>query len=210
MYPDCQILKENVGNPDALFKIIIIGDAGVGKSCILYRATQGTFKENYDVTIGAEYSTFLVKIKGKVVKLQLWDTAGQEGFRSMTRVFYKGSHAVILVYDITKEKSFSKLSGWLEEVKENAPSNVKICLVGNQKDREKYREVSTKDADDFMRKYDLLTLMETSAKTGEGIVGLFVFMAKILFLESQENETAQLEKGYMLENAKEGKRENCC
>jgi len=209
-YQDCKIIKEDVKNPDAMYKAIIIGDAGVGKSCILYRASKGTFTEDYDVTIGAEYSTLFVKVKEKVVKLQIWDTAGQEGFRSMTRVFYKGSNAVILVYDVTKKESFYKLNEWLVEVKENAPNNVKICLVGNQVDKAKLREVPTKEGQDFCTKNELLTFMETSAKSGHGIEELFKFIAKILFLENDKSEASELEKGLILEQAKQSKKSECC
>lgn len=182
----CEVIKDDNTVPDLLFKAIIIGDAGVGKSCILHRAVTNEFKDEYEVTIGAEFSSLIVKIQGKTVKLQVWDTAGQENFRSMIRVFYKGSHAAFLVYDLTKRESFEKLTDWVSDVKENALPEVKIMLVGNRKDEEKNREVQEITAKEFMQKCQLVGFKETSAKTGEGVLDMFVEIAKMLYLDSEK------------------------
>lgn len=208
---DCQIVKEETPHPDFCYKVIIIGDTGVGKSCILYRATTGEFKDQYEVTIGAEYNTIVVRIRGKTVKLQVWDTAGQEGFRSVTRVFYKGAHCAILVYDLTRKDTFLKLGDWLEEVRQNAVADVKMCLVGNQKDKAKERQVETSEGNEFVAKNGLMSFLETSAKTGEGILTQFMLIAKVMFLEHADDETAKLERGYILERMKSvSKKKGCC
>jgi len=183
----CEVLKDESLVPDMLFKAILIGDAGVGKSCILHRAVNNEFKSEYEVTIGAEFSSLIIKIKGKTVKLQIWDTAGQENFRSMIRVFYKGSHAAFLIYDLTKKESFEKLGDWIDDVKENALPEAKIMLVGNQKDNEECRRISVAAAKDFATKFNLIGFKETSAKTGEGVINMFIEMAKILYLEAERN-----------------------
>eukprot|EP00829_Urostomides_striatus_P019725 TRINITY_DN7812_c0_g1_i1.p1 TRINITY_DN7812_c0_g1~~TRINITY_DN7812_c0_g1_i1.p1 ORF type:complete len:209 (-),score=74.51 TRINITY_DN7812_c0_g1_i1:23-649(-) len=180
---ECELLKEDVELPDYTFKAILIGDAGVGKSCILYRAVKNEFKETYEVTIGAEFCSLILRINGKTLKLQTWDTAGQENFRSMIRVFYKGTHAAFLVYDITNKETFDKLDDWLEDVKENALPEVKLVLVGNQKDNESKREVTTEAAKQWAEKNQFTFCKETSAKTGEGIHEMFIEIAKMLFLD---------------------------
>ena len=105
---------------DDAFKLIIIGDAGVGKSCLLSRVMDNTFKEDHQVTIGVEFGTFIIKVENKIVKVQIWDTAGQESFRSVTRVFYRGANIVFLCYDITRRLTFDHLTTWLQEIKEAA------------------------------------------------------------------------------------------
>mmetsp|Transcript_13977 Transcript_13977/g.18960 ORF Transcript_13977/g.18960 Transcript_13977/m.18960 type:complete len:143 (-) Transcript_13977:465-893(-) len=102
---------------DTLFKIIIIGDTGIGKSCILKRLVNDEFKEEHDVTVGVEFGSYLIKIEDHLLKLQIWDTAGQESFRSITKIFYRGAHAVILGYSLLNQDTFINLGDWLKEVK---------------------------------------------------------------------------------------------
>ena len=181
----CELIIDDTIVPDILFKGILIGEAGVGKSCILHRIVTNEFKEDYDVTIGAEFSSIIAKIQGKSIKLQVWDTAGQENFRSMIRVFYKGSHCAFLVYDITKRETFDNLRQWISEIRENALPEVKIMLLGNRKDEEDKRQVSEAEAKDMCDKFQLTGYYETSAKTGEAIVNVFSDMAKLLYLNSE-------------------------
>ena len=98
---------------DHLYKLIIIGDTGVGKSCLLNRIMDDNFKNDHQVTIGVEFGCFTLKIDEKVIKLQIWDTAGQESFRSITRIFYRGAHCVFLVYDMTRADTFNNVVEWL-------------------------------------------------------------------------------------------------
>ena len=99
-----------------LFKLIIIGDTGVGKSCLMKRVMDNEFKQEHQVTIGVEFGSFGLKINNQVIKLQIWDTAGQESFRSVTRIFYRGAHCVFLTYDITRDETFANLVDWLKEI----------------------------------------------------------------------------------------------
>ena len=101
---------------DHLFKLIIIGDTGVGKSCLMKRVMDNEFKQEHQVTIGVEFGSFGLKINNQVIKLQIWDTAGQESFRSVTRIFYRGAHCVFLTYDITRDETFANLVDWLKEI----------------------------------------------------------------------------------------------
>jgi Ras-related protein Rab-2A len=102
---------------DALFKIIIIGDSGIGKSCVLKRLMEDDFKDDHDITVGVEFGSNLIKVEDKILKLQVWDTAGQESFRSITKIFYRGAHVVMLSYSIINGMSFENLTDWLREVR---------------------------------------------------------------------------------------------
>ena len=102
---------------DALFKIIIIGDSGIGKSCVLKRLIDDDFNDDHDVTVGVEFGSYLIKVQDKTLKMQVWDTAGQECFRSITKIFYRGAHVVILAYSLISGLSFENLTDWLKEVR---------------------------------------------------------------------------------------------
>jgi len=124
-----------------LFKYIIIGDTGVGKSCLLLQFTDKRFQPVHDLTIGVEFGARMITIDGKQIKLQIWDTAGQESFRSITRSYYRGAAGALLVYDITRRDTFSHLTTWLEDARQHSSSNMVIMLIGNKSDLEARREV---------------------------------------------------------------------
>ncbi|KAG0837196.1 hypothetical protein G6F16_003945 [Rhizopus arrhizus] len=137
---------------DYLFKIIIIGDSGVGKSNLLLRYTSNEFLQDSRSTIGVEFATKTIKIGNCTIKAQLWDTSGQERYKAITSAFYRGAVGAILVYDITRKSSFDHISQWLEELREYTEDNIPLVLVGNKVDlSDKSRAVSTEEA----RKYAL-------------------------------------------------------
>merc|ERR1712224_729782 len=117
-----------------LFKYIIIGDTGVGKSCLLLQFTDKRFRQDHDLTIGVEFGARFMTIENKPIKLQIWDTAGQEAFRSITRTYYRGATGALLVYDISRRDSFNHVSRWLNEAREYANPNMVIMLIGNKCD----------------------------------------------------------------------------
>lgn len=116
---------------DYLFKMIIIGNSGVGKSCLMQRVTTNEFSEDHEVTVGVEFGSLLVKMEETILKLQIWDTAGQESFQSITKIFYRGAHGVLLTYSVASQASFSNLQHWLTEVRAQSESDAVIVLVGN-------------------------------------------------------------------------------
>ncbi|TXT12804.1 hypothetical protein VHUM_01205 [Vanrija humicola] len=162
---------------DYLFKFIVIGEAGTGKSCLLYQCIHESFKENSPHTIGVEFSSRTIRIGDRSVKLQLWDTAGQERFRSVTRSYYRGAAGAILVYDITSRASFTNLSRWLADCKALASPHLAIVLVGNKLDREDDREVETAEGERFAQDNGLL-FVETSSLTGENAAMPFLLAAR--------------------------------
>lgn len=156
--------------PDALYKMLIIGDSGVGKSCFLLQFTEGDFKEDHNVTIGVEYGAKTVKALNKQIKLQIWDTAGQESFRAITRSFYRNAHGVILMYDLTRMESYNNLEDWLREIRQNSDPDVTVYLVGNMLDlADEEREVATDLAQKFAEDHKLDGFTEASAKTAENV-----------------------------------------
>lgn len=152
---------------------------------MLLRLIENAFHENHNVTIGVEFGNFVMRINNEhIIQLQIWDTAGQESYRSITRIFYKGSHAVILVYDITSAVSYENARDWKKEIENNADQDVLVYLVGNRCDLEDQREITTEEGVALMDDLGLHHHMETSAKTGQNIVELFEMMTKHLYLEN--------------------------
>jgi len=158
-----------------LFKFIIIGDTGVGKSCLLLQFTDKRFQSVHDLTIGVEFGARLVQLKDSraPIKLQIWDTAGQESFRSITRSYYRGAAGALLVYDVTRRDTFVNVKRWLDEAKINSNSEMVITLVGNKCDLDSKRSVSTAEGEAFAKEHGLL-FIETSAKTAAEVEQAFV------------------------------------
>ena len=176
-----QILKEDPGDFDLSFKIIIIGDSFVGKSCLALKACKGLFEESYNPTIGFEFLTFFVKIDESNIKLQIWDTCGQEVYRSLISSFYHNSSLAILVYSIDKIKSFENLESWLNELKTLGNPDINIFLIGNKADLEDSREVLKEMGEKFSKSHDINFFLETSAKTGFNAENVFIKASKLLY-----------------------------
>ena len=170
---------------DYLFKMIIIGNSGVGKSCLMHRVTTNEFSEDHEVTVGVEFGSLLVKMEDTVLKLQIWDTAGQESFQSITKIFYRGAHAVLLTYSVASQLSFQNLTHWLSEVRGQSEADAVVILVGNQKDRDSEREVSKEQGEKFAKENNIDYFLETSAKTSEGVQQTFIMATKMLFKKHQ-------------------------
>jgi len=184
------------------FKYIIIGPSGVGKSCILLQFTDQKFLDNHVLTIGVEFGIRAVQIDGKDIKLQIWDTAGQESFRSITHSYYRGSHGCLLVYDITRRETFEFMRSWLSDVRSNAP-NVVVVLVGNKLDLEKDREVSYEEGAAFAEEHDLI-FIESSAKTAQNISTAFLRSAEVIYDKVKMGSVSKEESiGYSQMNKRE-------
>ncbi|KAM0001072.1 putative small GTP-binding protein [Helianthus debilis subsp. tardiflorus] len=157
---------------DYLFKIVLVGDSGVGKSNILSRFTRNEFSLESKSTIGVEFATRTLEVDGKTIKAQIWDTAGQERYRAITSAYYRGAVGALLVYDITKNSTFDNLQRWLHELREHADANIVLMLAGNKSDLNHYRAVSEQDGQSFAEKEGLLFL-ETSALESYNIENAF-------------------------------------
>eukprot|EP01118_Nematostelium_gracile_P006189 TRINITY_DN1990_c1_g2_i1.p1 TRINITY_DN1990_c1_g2~~TRINITY_DN1990_c1_g2_i1.p1 ORF type:complete len:222 (+),score=60.06 TRINITY_DN1990_c1_g2_i1:114-779(+) len=158
---------------DYIFKVVILGDSGVGKTNILTRFTSNEFSTNSKTTIGVEFATKGLYISKKYIKAQIWDTAGQEKFRAVTSVYYRGAMGALLVYDITKMSTFNNLQLWIRELYDNVDkNNITIMLVGNKSDLESIREVSSEKGKKLAEKYQM-SFMEVSALDNTNIEQAF-------------------------------------
>ena len=180
------MVSSDEGNFDYSFKYIIIGDAYVGKSNLLLRYAHGQFKDDYQLTIGVEFAAKNVKIRGKTYRIQIWDTAGQESFRSITRGYYKSSVCALVVYDISNKESFNNISTWIEDCKNQSPKTIFFVLVGNKSDLEDKRQVSTEEGQELAEKYGI-PFYETSAKTGANINEIFYNSAEEIVKKIEQN-----------------------
>ena len=181
--------EEGSNQYDLTFKIIVIGDPGVGKSCLTGRAVKDKFDEKYAPTIGFEFLTYTIQIEDKIIKLQIWDTCGQEMYRSLISNFYRNASLAMIVYSIDSRESFIHVNTWLKEVKIQSHPDVKIILIGNKSDLESNRHVSTDEAKKFQEENQLLYFSETSAKTGLNAKEAFTAAARILFKEHLNYKT---------------------
>lgn len=161
---------------DYLFKLLLIGDSGVGKSCLLLRFADDTYTESYISTIGVDFKIRTVDLDGKTIKLQIWDTAGQERFRTITSSYYRGAHGIIVVYDITDAESFNNVKQWLHEIDRYASENVNKLLVGNKSDLTTKRAVTYDQGKEFADSLGI-EFIETSAKNATNVEKAFLAMS---------------------------------
>ena len=157
---------------DYLFKVVLIGDSGVGKSNLLSRFTKNEFNLESKTTIGVEFATKSIEVGDKIIKAQIWDTAGQERYRAITSAYYRGAVAALLVYDITKKNTFENAAKWLQELKDYADDNIVVMLVGNKTDLNNLRDVKVDEAKKFADDNGL-AFIETSALDSTNVVDAF-------------------------------------
>ena len=208
-------------NFNFLLKYIIIGDSAVGKSNILLRYIHDRFSEEFHSTIGVEFGAKNLQIDDKIYRIQIWDTAGQETFRSITRAYYKNSVCACVVYDISNRTTFDNIKSWVEDCKRLSPKTVLMVLVGNKIDLEERREVSYNEGSIFAQKNGML-FFECSAKTGNNVEQIFMESTREIYKRIKEgfydleNENCIIKRGTDSDNitlSKENQNTNggfCC
>ncbi|CAN6321995.1 unnamed protein product [Urochloa humidicola] len=157
---------------DYLFKVVLIGDSGVGKSNLLSRFTRNTFSLDSKSTIGVEFATRTIQVEGKTIKAQIWDTAGQERYRAITSAYYRGAVGALLVYDVTKAATFENARRWLKELRDHADANTVVMLIGNKTDLAHLRAVAQGDAAALAER-EGLSFLETSALDATNVDAAF-------------------------------------
>ena len=192
-------------NYDLIFKIVLIGDSGVGKTNILSRYINNEFSLATQSTVGVEFGSKIIKKNGKVIKLQIWDTAGQERYKSITSAYYKGSKGAFVVYDITRKTTYDNIDKWIGELKTNGSEDVLIMLVGNKSDLEEKREVITEEVEKKAQEQKL-AFCETSALNGKNVEYAFENLINEILKKVEKekiNEAKQLSesKAITLETA---------
>ena len=181
-----KIITEESPSFDLSFKIIIVGDSGVGKSCLSIKASRNYFEDFYSPTVGFEFLTFNVKIEDQNIKLQIWDTCGQEVYRSLISSFYRSASLAIIVYSIDNEESFNNIEKWLNDIKTQSSPDVKIFLIGNKADLDDKRKITREQGEKFSNEHKISFFTETSAKTGLNVQNVFIQAAKELFIQHEE------------------------
>ncbi|XP_065054828.1 ras-related protein Rab-35-like [Rhopilema esculentum] len=197
---------------DHLFKLLIIGDSGVGKSSILLRFADNMFSGTYITTIGVDFKIRTVNVDGEKIKLQIWDTAGQERFKTITTSYYRGTHGVIVVYDVTSAQSFLSVKNWMEEIQKNCDTVSKV-LVGNKDDCPELKVVETGDAEKLAEKMNV-QLFETSAKENQNIEEVFDCITKLVLVtkkaQQQKANEDRSQGGISLDKSSKKKKKGMC
>jgi len=196
---------------DYVFKLVLIGDSGVGKSCLLLRFADDTYTESHISTIGVDFKIRTIQLEGKTIKLQIWDTAGQERFRTITSSYYRGAHGIIVVYDTTDSETFEHVKTWLHEIDRYASENVNKLLVGNKSDLTSKRQVETETAKEFAQSVNI-PFLETSAKNATNVEDAFMTMAgeikkRMASAPTNEGGRPKINVGGKTESVKTG---GCC
>ena len=176
-----EVLSEQYKDYDLSFKIIVIGNSGVGKSCLALKATKNIFEEQFMSTVGFEFFVFNLKINEKIIKLQIWDTCGQEVYRSLISNFYRSWSIAIIVYSIDNDESFNDLDNWVKQLKTHSSPDCKVFIIGNKNDLEDQRKISFEKGETFAKNNQFNLFMETSAKSGFNSKEMFIEAAKLLY-----------------------------
>ncbi|KAL6624573.1 hypothetical protein ACP70R_031894 [Stipagrostis hirtigluma subsp. patula] len=179
---------------DYLFKVVLIGDSGVGKSNLLSRFTRNDFSLDSKSTIGVEFATRTLHVEGKIIKAQIWDTAGQERYRAITSAYYRGALGAVLVYDVSKPTTFENINRWLKELRDHADSNIRIMLVGNKTDLKHLRAVATEDAQSYAEA-EGLSYIETSALEATNVEEAFQLILGDIYRAISKKPVASDEPG---------------
>lgn len=195
---------------DHLFKLLIIGDSGVGKSSLLLRFADNLFSGTYITTIGVDFKIRTIDVNGEKVKLQIWDTAGQERFRTITSTYYRGTHGVIVVYDVTSGESFVNVKRWLQEIDQNCDV-VNRILVGNKNDCPEKKVVQTEDAQKFADQIGI-QLYETSAKENINVEEVFYAITRLVLQTKKETAKDSGKDTFRVGKppGSSGKKSKCC
>ena len=212
-----ELLPDDFPQYDLSFKLIVIGDSSVGKSCLTAQAVRNNFIEFYQATVGFEFLTFNLRINTKIIKLQIWDTCGQEVYKSLISNFYRNCSLALIVYAINNRNSYEHAESWLNDLKNQSNPNVRVFLIGNKCDLEKERLVSKEEGETFKEQKKLDRFIETSAKTGENARIVMVEAAKILYKDylkakqdlSNEDDNQKGDKLEMKNNNK-NRGKKCC
>eukprot|EP01065_Artemidia_motanka_P013050 TRINITY_DN1719_c1_g1_i1.p1 TRINITY_DN1719_c1_g1~~TRINITY_DN1719_c1_g1_i1.p1 ORF type:complete len:228 (+),score=96.49 TRINITY_DN1719_c1_g1_i1:59-685(+) len=197
---------------DKLMKMIVIGDSGTGKSCLLHRFIEDKFVDDQTHTIGVEFGAKVVEMFGKRIKLQIWDTAGQERYRSVTRSYYRGAAGCLLVYDITSRESYEHVPQWLADARNLAGQDIVVMLVGNKADKgvTEARAVTHIEASQFAQQQGLM-MFETSAVTGELVPEAFLKVVRTALMREQDEPPLQQSgsRADVGRGSREGKQGGC-
>lgn len=192
-----------------IMKLLLVGDSGVGKSCLLLRFVEDKFNPSFITTIGIDFKIRTIESKGKKIKLQVWDTAGQERFRTITTAYYRGAMGIVLIYDVTDARTFENVENWFQTVTQHANDDAQIFLVGNKSDDEENRQVSREQGQQLAQKLNI-PFLEASAKTNDNVESIFYELAGIIQERHVDAEPAQGSLGIDVSLGGAGFKSSCC
>ena len=199
--------ENKTGYFDVKYKIMVLGESKVGKTSLIKRFTKDQFGGVYLTTVGMDFQDKIIEIEDKKIRLQVWDTAGQERFRNVTKSYFQSSHGLLVVYDITDKESFEKINFWIKNIKENAPENAKLILVGNKCDLANERQVSYEEGEKKASNYNI-KFFESSAKDGTNVKEFFFYLANDIY-QDEKAKGKDNKKTVQLDSKKKGKK-GCC
>lgn len=192
-------------NYDKLIKLLLLGESGVGKTSLLLRFTEDYFTSEHLTSIGIDYKIKMLEMDNKIVKLQIWDTAGEERFRTITKTYYKEAHGILLVYDLSDFNSFKSITNWIKQIEENSDPNVSKVLIGNKSDLEK-REVSNEQGRQLADEFNMI-FFETSAKDDLNVKDTFDYITKKILKDYQNS---RIKSKLTLDNPEVKSKKGCC
>ena len=199
-------MKTSPTDTDLVYKILLLGDSEVGKSCFLMRYADNVFVDNYITTIGLDYKLKYIQLdSGQVIKVQLWDTAGQDRYRTIAKNYYKGSHGILLLYDVTKSSSFENIREWIKDIREEVYEKAIIFLIGNKIDKKDQIKIKTEEGEKLAEEFNI-PFFEASAKSGENVDEIFKALYKKIsevYVDIQQEGGTKLTK-------KNKKNRKCC
>lgn len=191
-------MATNTRSYDYLFKLLLIGDSGVGKTSILFKFSEDTFSPAFISTIGIDFKIRTIEVDGRKIKLQVWDTAGQERFKTITTAYYRGAMGIMLVYDVSNLKSFENISNWIRNIEMHATQDVELMILGNKCDIADKRQI-TKEKGEQLALQHSIKFLETSAKANINIEEAFFTLARDIKLKMEKRiEDSNLNRGYQL------------
>ncbi|XP_037073638.1 ras-related protein Rab-10-like [Pollicipes pollicipes] len=194
---------------DLLFKLLLIGDSGVGKTCILFRFSDDAFNHTFISTIGIDFKIKTIELRGKKIKLQIWDTAGQERFHTITTSYYRGAMGIMLVYDITNPKSFDNIAKWLRNIDDHANEDVEKMILGNKCDIEDKRMITKERGESIAREHGI-RFLETSAKANINIERAFLELADAILAKSPGRDNVEIPDRFPQEKQTHHAGGKCC
>lgn len=194
---------------DMIMKLLLVGDSGVGKSCLLLRFVEDKFNPSFITTIGIDFKIRTIESNGKKIKLQVWDTAGQERFRTITTAYYRGAMGIVLIYDVTDARTFENVENWFQTVTQHANEDAQIFLVGNKSDDEENRQVSKEQGQHLASSLNV-PFLEASAKTNSNVESIFYELASLIQEKHIDDAPAQSTSGIDVSLSGNGIKSNCC
>ena len=201
--------NQSGGYFDLKYKIMVIGESKVGKTSLIKRYTKDEFGGVYLTTVGVDFQDKIIEIENKKVRLQVWDSAGQERFRNVTKKYFQSTNGLLVVYDITDKESFKKIGFWLDSIKNYAPENAKYILVGNKCDLDNERKVSFEEGENYAKEKNI-KFFESSAKENTNVNKLFFYLANEIYQDDKTKGKDNKDNGIKLETENKKGKKKCC